>query len=219
MLYVLHVALAATAFLVMLNGFLRGARKPQIDAVLSIMLIGLLVVAFAAFGWQAGLLAMVLTFLYAGVGRPLAARAAARLLALGRAPSGPYVGLPGRELARVCQELGRERSSQEMVQEMTGASTRMSDARAALFDYCEGHPEVAQVMAEHGITCEALEELYGTLLAGGAGQWAGGHFVAASALAYPQSLQFLLQDQGGDRSFAGKVDALIGHFERGAPLP
>ena len=79
MIYVYHAALAVTVFLVMLNGFLRGSKKAQIDAVLSVILVGLLVIGFVAFGWIAGVLALILAFVYATISRPLAAATVARL--------------------------------------------------------------------------------------------------------------------------------------------
>lgn len=63
----------------MLNGFLRGSKKTQIDAILSAIWMVLLVIGFVAFGWRAGGLALILSFVYAGVSRPIAAATAAHL--------------------------------------------------------------------------------------------------------------------------------------------
>ena len=83
MIYVYHAALAATVFLVTLNGFLRGSKKAQIDAVLGVILVGLLVIGFVAFGWIVGVLALILAFVYARISRPLAAATATRLFSAG----------------------------------------------------------------------------------------------------------------------------------------
>ena len=76
MMYIYHATLAAIVFLVTVNGFLRGSKKAQIDAVLSVMLVGLLLTGFVAFGWTVGVLALILAFVYARISRPLAARVA-----------------------------------------------------------------------------------------------------------------------------------------------
>jgi hypothetical protein len=108
MIYVLHIGLGIAAFLVVLNGFLRGAKKHQIDEVLSVVLLSILLTVFVAFGWEAGLLAIVLAFVYGALSRPVAARVAARLMSFDGGPSGTYVGLPPRTLERISRELGRE---------------------------------------------------------------------------------------------------------------
>ena len=81
MIYAIYLALSVVAFLVVLNGFLKGAKKAQIDAVLSFFLIGLVIAAFVVAGWRLGLLAIGIAFLSAVVTRPIAARTASRLLA------------------------------------------------------------------------------------------------------------------------------------------
>ena len=64
-LVILHILLAGVALLIMMNGYARGAWKDQIDAVLSVLWILLLVLAFWLFGWRAGLAAFGLSFVYA----------------------------------------------------------------------------------------------------------------------------------------------------------
>lgn len=80
MIYVLHFALAFTAFLMALNGRLRGTLRSLGDAILGSVCVALLVIVFIAFGWKAGLLAFCLVFVYGAIGDPIAARIAARLL-------------------------------------------------------------------------------------------------------------------------------------------
>ena len=81
MIYAIYVALVLVAFLVVLNGFLRGAKKAQIDAVLSLLLLGLVITAFFVAGWELGLLAIVIAFLSAIIACPIAARLASRFFA------------------------------------------------------------------------------------------------------------------------------------------
>ena len=70
MIYLLHAWLAGTAFLVVLNRFRRGATRQYTDAFLSLVLIGSLLIVFVVFGWKSGLLATILTFVYAGIITP-----------------------------------------------------------------------------------------------------------------------------------------------------
>jgi hypothetical protein len=218
MIYFLHFGLAITAFLVVLNGFLRGAKKHQIDAVLSLILVGILLTVFIAFGWRAGFVAVVLAFVYGAVTRPIAARIAARLMALGGGPSGTYLGLPPRALERISRELGRDVRAEDMMRELMATPNRRQQAEDALLDYCLAQPAIQSVMQQFGADRSTLRDLYSTLCLAGAGQWAGGHWVAASALAYPDSLRFLLTNLKGGASHMEEAYALIMHFERGAPL-
>lgn len=219
MIYLLHSALAVTAFLIMLNEFLLGSKKAQIDGVLGVALGALLVTAFVAFGWRAGALAVILAFVYARISRPIAASTDARLHSLGGGPSGVYIGLPHRTLERISKQFGREFSTQDFMRELMTSPSRRDQAMSALIEYCVAQPEVERVMREFGATRETLYHLFWTLHAAGARQRAGGHFVAASALAYPQSLRFVLQNQRGGLSLVEQVHALLLHFERGVPLP
>ena len=221
MIYVYHVVLAAMAFLVMLNGFLRGSKKVQIDAFLSVMLVGLLATGFVAFGWQAGLLALVLAFVYARISRPLAAAAAARILAAGRGSSGRHQDLPDRVLERISRNLGRPLSLSSVEQMMTEGD-QQADALSELLDYCTAKRDIQDVMRSFDLDRTELEELYRTLVVAGAGQWARGHWVAASTLAYPESLRFLVGRRRRPpdlETLEATIYALIMHFERGTPLP
>lgn len=93
---------------------------------------------------------------------------------------------------------------------------RRDQAEQALLDYCEGQRAIQELMAQHEITRNDLKELYRRLLVVGAGQWACGHWVAASAIAYPDALRYLLNHQDSD--WEHTAFNLIMHFERGQPL-
>lgn len=75
-----HIGLALTAFLIVLNGYLRGREKAKIEATLSLLWLVLLGIGFFVFGWKAGLLGLVMSFVYALAARPFAARVAQKLL-------------------------------------------------------------------------------------------------------------------------------------------
>jgi hypothetical protein len=218
MIVMLHVAILVVAFLLVLNDFLKGSKKAHIDIFLGLSWIGLLLVAFAAFGWQAGGLALGVSFVYGIVSRPLAARLAARLLSSSGGPSGTYVGLPRGRLAAISRELGRRMSGEQLLQDVLSGNRR-ERAIEALLDYCEGRQDIRNVMTEFGADRGMLRQLYDGLLVSGAGGWAGGHYVAASALAYPHALHYLLSRARVGRERDNQTAyTLLMHFERGASL-
>jgi len=217
MIYAIYVALVAVAFLTVLNGFLRGAKKAQLDAVFSLLMLGLVIASFVVAGWKFGLLSIAVTFIGALLTRPLAARVASRLLSASTGNTGgEFVGLPPKPLERISQELGRQIDPSKLVDEMLSGSGRRDQAEQALLDYCEGQSAIREIMTEHKITRDDLKELYSRLLAVGAGQWACGHWVAASAIAYPEALRYLLDHQDSD--WMATAYNLIMHFESGQPL-
>lgn len=219
MIYLLHLSLAIAAFLVVLNGFLRGSRKAQIDALLSVILVLLLVTAFWAFGWKAGAWAIALTFLYAGLSRPLAARAAAGVFSIGDPNAGNYPGLPPAQLGRISRELGRPFDAHRILEEMIHDPDRGARVDADLVDYCMSSAPLQDIIREFNLTPEAIIEIYRQLAVAGAGQWAGGHYVAASALAYPHTLRFLLESRRAGVEPVETAYSLVMHFERGNRLP
>jgi hypothetical protein len=125
---------------------------------------------------------------------------------------------PPATLSAISRELGRERTTEEIMQELTSQPNRHAAAKGELFAYCEANTAVRQVMEEFGAAQEDLKTLYYQLLALGAGQWAGGHWVAASALAYPETLRYLLRRYADGQIDEGTAFGLIMYFERGAPL-
>jgi hypothetical protein len=66
-------------------------------------------------------------------------------------------------------------------------------AEDELFNLIEGDPTLHAIMQKHGATRADLRRVYSTLLACGAGQWSRGHWVAASALCYGFTLEFVLK--------------------------
>ena len=219
MIYLLHTFLALTVFLVMLNGFLLGAKKAQIDAVLSVILIGLLVTCFVFFGWKAGLAAIVSAFVCAIVARPLAARAAARFLESASGPRGAYIGLPSQALAQISKDLAPPDSVDEMTKELLLGSGQSERALEALLDYCEVNPDTRKIMTEFNVSRGTLLDLYHNLLKAGAGQWVGEHYVPASALAHSHTLRYLLLHPATGRDALNqRAYNLIAHFETGSPL-
>lgn len=189
------------------------------DAVLSILLVGLLGTAFWAFGWKVGALAIALTFLYAGLSRPLAARAAARVFSIGDPNAGSYPGLPPARLGRISRELGRPFDARRILEEMIQDPDRSAQVDADLVDYCMSRASLQDIIREFDLTPEVMMEIYRQLAVAGAGQWAGGHYIAASALAYPHTLRFLLESKRAGVEPLETAYSLVMHFERGHRLP
>lgn len=216
MLYWIYPLLALVVFLLVLNGFLKGAWQAKIKVVLGLILIALLISASFVGGW-AGMLTFVFAFFSAIIARPFAARLASRLLAGSADKEGHYAGLPPERLQFISQLLG-EPIDAARFHETLGNSTDIRDeAKNALFDYCEQQPSTKAILDEFNVSRKELEELYYKLLAAGAGQWACGHWVVASALAYPETLRYLLSRRG--QREMETAYRLIMYFERGSTLP
>jgi hypothetical protein len=66
-------------YLIVLNSYLSGLKSRRADTVLGGVLLSLLIVAFAIFGWRTGLKAIAVCIIGGGIARPLA-RATARFL-------------------------------------------------------------------------------------------------------------------------------------------
>ena len=218
MVYLLYALLAVAAFLIVLNGFLRGAKKAQIDALLSVAGISLLVAVTVIGGWMSGLAGIVLVFVFAVASRPFAARLASRLYAIGSGQGGHSPSLPPAPLRRISQDLGRPLDPGSFMQSLAARDDPRQRARDALYAYCEASPAVHAVMDDFGVTRTELDELYWQLMAVGAGQWARGHWVAASALGYPETLRYVLEGRRRGRELPDLTFAVGMYFERGAPL-
>jgi len=213
MIYVLYVALVIAAFLVVLNGFLRGAKKAQVDVVLSLLLIGMVIAVFAIADWKHGLLAIAIAFFSAVVTRPIAARIGSKIFRTSSGGGGGgYVGLPPRPLQRISQELGKTLDPDKLEE----GCDRMANAEEELLDYCERQPSIQALLREFKVSRKDLQELYNRLIMAGAGQWTCGHWVAASALAYPVSFQYLLSRR--EENIQETAFRLIMYFEQGLAL-
>jgi len=211
-IYAIYGILLLTAFLSNLNGFLRGARKVQIGVVLLLILIGMVFVIFFTASWKHGIIAIGITLFFVRLTRPIAARAASKLLSVPKGKSDKYIGLPPRALERISKRLdivlpNNPNHFDEVF--------RLADsAEDELFDYCESQPAVKSVMEDFQVSRKNLKEIYSQLIKAGAGQWSCGHWVPASALAYPESLEYVLSRRESDieeTSFN-----LIMYFEHGS---
>lgn len=76
-----YIALGVVVFLAMMNGFLDGSAKNQIDAAISVVWVGLLLLGWYLFGWKTGLMNILLSLSIGASVRPLARRTATWFLA------------------------------------------------------------------------------------------------------------------------------------------
>lgn len=216
MIYAIYGALGIGAFLVVLNGYLRGAKKTQIDVVLSLLLVGFVITAFLVADWKLGFLAIAIVFFSGIVTRPIAARLASRLFAVSTEGGSGYVGLPPRPLQKISQQLGQPIDPNKLMEEVLSDGDRRATAEDALLDYCEQQPAIQALLKEYQISRHDLQELYHQIIAEGAGQWACGHWVPASTLAYPESLRYAIKRRG--ENMQETAFNLIMYFERGSAL-
>lgn len=79
----LQAGILVVVFLLSLNEFLKGAKRAQIDVILGLTWLGLLIVAFVVFGWQASIISLLLSFVYGMVFRPVSVRLTAKLFSMG----------------------------------------------------------------------------------------------------------------------------------------
>lgn len=165
-LTVLHIGLAFTAFLIVLNGYLRGAKKAQIDAVLSLVWLGLLAVALFAFSWRAAVFALLLSFVYAIVAKPIAAALARALLGYRTAVRDPSVAEPDFSVERLLRS--REETDRRLAQ-------------------IARKPDIAQILQEERMTAQDLKEQFWFLMRVGVGD------LSWEIVSKPKDLRLLLQ--------------------------
>ena len=79
-LILIHIGLGLTVFFLILNGHLRRADKTKIDVALGFFWLTLLGVGSIFFGWKVGATAVMSSFLYAVISKPIAALLARRTL-------------------------------------------------------------------------------------------------------------------------------------------
>lgn len=125
------------------------------------------------------------------------------------------------KLRRISRVLGAPIDISHFIDDLV--SDKHSKKELALEDLlklCESDRLLRQIMEEHRVDRETLSAFYWLLMANGAGQWVGGHFVPAAALACGYPLLFLLEN--ADTLPWGQICVLlIEYFERNdvGPVP
>lgn len=96
--------------------------------------------------------------------------------------------------------------------------TRIDKAEAELFDLCKTDPELRAVLQKHGANSDTLDHVYTKLIKIGAGQYARGHFVAASSLAFGFTLDYVLAHRNDER-FDVVACNLVEYFQQNKSGP
>ena len=118
-------------------------------------------------------------------------------------------------LKRISKVLGAEVSFDNFVFSLGSEIGPKSQALSELFDLCEADPDLSQVLANYSADREQLKATYIALITNGAGQWAKGHYVAASTFAFRPTLEFALRSCREERSFHDIASRLVDYFEHG----
>jgi hypothetical protein len=190
MMIALMVGLAVAVLLFHINERLQGSAKAQIAILLSWTAAFLLLITFLKFGWKDGVAALVFAFAISSLARPMGAFIGSKLLGVSHLPP------PERALRKISLALDSE-SSVQLIQSggvgaIQAAFIRRTAAETALWAYCHGKATTRAVLDAHGATKEDFLWLLQRLKVSGAGQWAGEHYVAVSALALPITLNYCL---------------------------
>ena len=114
------------------------------------------------------------------------------------------------------------KSGYNLFKSMKDKFNEQDDALQGIIDLAYEDPNCIAVIEKHKITRKKMEDKYRELCLHGAGQVAGNHWVAASALVYPQTLDYIFRkskkkmtrDSGGVVAYA-----LIEYFEQGKMGP
>ncbi len=110
---------------------------------------------------------------------------------------------------------------EDFIRQLSSASSDPKhQALEDLLDLCESEPAIVEILTRRGSHRDQLFEIYQILLSTGAGQWEGGHWVPASALATPATLDFVLE-QKGTLPWEHIAVLLLEYFERNesGPVP
>ena len=126
-------------------------------------------------------------------------------------------------LRRISKELGGSLSYHEaqtqglsgsdLMHAMLGSGEKQKKAEEELLDLCENDKQLSKIIEKYNSNRNQLKKIYNNLLVNGAGQWAGGHFCAASALAFVPTLEYVLQNKKSIG--AGVSYIIVDYFETG----
>ena len=105
------------------------------------------------------------------------------------------------------------------VDNLFSGADKKDQALSELFDLCEADPNLRQVLANYSADREQLKATYIALIANCAGQWARGHFVAASVFAFVPTLEYVLGARLEGQNLRSVAFKLVDYFDRGKAGP
>jgi hypothetical protein len=121
------------------------------------------------------------------------------------------------KLRRISKVLGRRLSSQQ--DDFLRATNGKDRAIKNLPELAADDAGIRDTMARYGIDRSALQEIYEMLLKAGAGQWVRGHWVAASAIVFVPTLEFILTKTGrhnvSSNNWLSVASRLVDYFQMG----
>jgi hypothetical protein len=79
--------------------------------------------------------------------------------------------------------------------ELQSGRSEHDEALEELWNLCNADPATRFVLEKHELDQKSFVDLYWGLLAGGAGQWARRHYVAASAMAFGFTLDYAIRNR------------------------
>jgi hypothetical protein len=219
LLLVVLVLLTFTMHFVTLGN---GSAKATLETLLTVAWVAVVAVGVIAVSWMFGALLLILTLPLGVILRPLAARLLRSVLTTregGTDPMAPLLPFP--QLSSIAKDLDQPIDVDAIVRDaISGTASKSSRGISRLLALCQDTPQLHAVLNRHGIELGELAVLYRRLCLKGAGQWVSGHYAAASALAYPHTLDWFL----ARRVLTSTDDelhtayALVEHFRRGRPL-
>ncbi len=98
-------------------------------------------------------------------------------------------------------------------------STPKEKALDELLKLCESDKYVSLVTSRYGANRDVLVDIYNKLLLYGAGQWADGHWVPASSLAYAYNIDYLLHKYYNNDLSHEIALRMVKYFQRGEVGP
>lgn len=157
-MYLIHAGLATVTFLGVLGLLLPQGRSVQVSGAAGVVWLGLLWLAWNAWGWKAAVVAVAMSLLYAAVSLPLAGPAARSLFAMEPDEGGKGPTPPSEPLRRISEALAAEGPG--------------GPAAEVLLEMCFADPAVRTVLSRHGVSPDELGAWL-TSLADGCGPLGG----------------------------------------------
>ena len=121
------------------------------------------------------------------------------------------------KLAKLSKVLGKEFSmddySSDNLSDMILGDNPKDKALEELLDLCEQDKTLRGSMDANDATREDLKKIYSEIELNGAGQWARGHYIAASAIAFGTTLDFCLQAEKKGLNLREIAFTLLDYYE------
>ena len=205
------IAIVIIVLVIDINLYLKGASTNKIISLLFWITLGIISCTFYYHGYKYGIAAIALAIICYFVFMPIAARIAALLFR--RSFEGDFPGTPDNFLKKI-NLLFEQHSSHEtfLIKTKNGDYKDLTNEEI-LVEYCRTNEKTNSVLERYGVTDEALLKIIRDI-SYLRSQYAGAHYLPVSAVAYPKSLEYILNNGVTEKT----VFDLFVYFERGTPL-